>query len=61
MRATDRVGRDGHAAPVAPPDAAPAPVPVVFVPPATPEDDAEARRRWVEACDMLATIGALDA
>lgn len=55
------MGRDGHAAPVAPPDAAPAPVPVVFVPPATPEDDAEARRRWVEACDMLATIGALDA
>jgi hypothetical protein len=34
---------------------------VTFLPPATPEEEADAWRRWVEAMDWLATIGALDA
>lgn len=57
MAATDRVGR---VVPVVAGDPAPE-VPVVFVPPATPEEHADAKRRLVEALDWVATIGALDA
>jgi hypothetical protein len=33
---------------------------VILVPPRTPEEEADAWRRWVEALDWLATLGALD-
>jgi hypothetical protein len=34
---------------------------VVYRPPATPEEREDAWRRWVEAMDWLATLGAMDA
>lgn len=34
---------------------------LVFVPPATPEEEAEARERWIAMMDWLATLGAMDA
>jgi len=34
---------------------------VVFVPPATPEAEADAWRRWVETMEWIVTLGAMDA
>jgi hypothetical protein len=36
-------------------------LPVVFQPPATREERDDAWRRWVEAMDWLAALGAMDA
>jgi len=48
--------------PTVDPDPQPAPDPtVVFVPPASPEANADAWRRFVKALDWLCRIGAQDA